>query len=156
MAPFRLVAACVALCPLTAAQFKFVAGPRKHRVCVNPDTTVRCDDLSEKYRTFVAPRRFHLALRGDAFRGTPLGPEFKEVNYCRGEAEAIQVATAKAQLKYLVEPLEARGVEVSISLHSRACEGLPHVEEREVARLRRVLVQAYRGGRPNRKARSAP
>ena len=107
--------------------------------CLDAATTVRCDLAMQRPRTTAV----HVAFRGDSFRGLSYGAPGKLSHACGADAEAIQAATARAQLMFLVEPFEDRGVRVDVSLHTYACGA-------NASRLADALVAAYRAGDANR------
>jgi hypothetical protein len=102
-------------------------------------------------------------FRGDSFRGLSYGTSIKyntegsEENamhrgledklpfYCTKDAVAIQRATAAAQLKLMVEPLEKQGLSVDIYLSGYGCTGLQHINHTWAKKLELELVQMYGG-----------
>ena len=106
-------------------------------------------------------KRVALVFRGDAFRGLSYGVTVKycknrqgkgcvaECNkrpfYCTSEATAVQRATAKAQLKLMVDPLEKAGLAVDIYLSSYGCTGLAHVSQGTAKQRAAELVEMYGG-----------
>jgi len=110
--------------------------------CLDAKTTVTCGSAAWWRRDWKAPARVLVAFRGESFRGLSYGGPRKEQHACTPEAAAIQAATARAQLRWIVEPMEARGHRVDISLHTYACE-------QNATRLTRLLTDAYaRPGSP--------
>ena len=78
-------------------------------------------------------KKVALVFRGDSFRGLSYATEFDQGGkfpfYCTDKAAAIQKALAASHLKFIVEPIEAAGYQVSIYLSGYGCTGLPHVDE---------------------------
>jgi hypothetical protein len=99
-------------------------------------------------------KRIALLLRGESYRGLSYGStvcykngQAKPCNklpfYCTEEAEAIQKATAAAQMKMMVKPWEAAGFEVDIFVSSYGCNGIPGLSDERVAELDKGLVEMY-------------
>jgi hypothetical protein len=84
-------------------------------------------------------KRVALVFRGDSLRGFSYGINMKGVKgdegkrafYCTDLAMAVGEATAKAQIRFLVEPLEAQGFHVDIYLSGYGCTGLQHISKQE-------------------------
>lgn len=64
-------------------------------------------------------------------------------HYCTEEAVAIQKATAKAQIKYMVEPLEAQGFKVDIYISTYGCTDVPHLTQEQQEVRHRELLSMY-------------
>jgi hypothetical protein len=110
---------------------------------VKPDSNNKIPGFNSK--------RVALVFRGDALRGFSYGTnvkgysgdEEKRAFYCTDLAMAIGEATAKAQLKYMVEPLEKAGLAVDIYLTGYGCTGLQHISKEEADRRYKQMVGWY-------------
>lgn len=76
-------------------------------------------------------------------KGESEGRMDKLPHYCTEEAVAIQRATAKAQLEYMIKPLEAQGFKVDVYISTYGCTDVAHLTKAKQEELHRELLKMY-------------